>query len=476
VQIIHKVLLLIIIPIFLVQPQKKNSLRTHNFSGTVPVTIAGVITLGQTDYKIAKVGFGATGMVEYFLPISSPTILGFRLLLGGQTVNGKDNVKIPAQFRTDMVTIGGGLTAGYSFNEIFFPYVYGGVSNIWFSPKDEEGNRLENNMLGVYSTTAISYDGEIGTRVKLVDMLSLLFSIGVHFTQTDNIDDVAKGNFVDYYYSGRIGISLSLFGKKDYDGDGILDSDDLCPSNPEDYDGFQDEDGCPDFDNDKDKILDERDKCPNDAEDKDGYQDDDGCPDLDNDGDGIPDIKDKCPNEAENFNGFEDEDGCPDILSSTQKIIDSDKDGILDSADKCPDQAETINGFKDDDGCPDTVQVIDSVSTKEILLEGFNLFDWNSAVIKPTAYEELDKVVVLLENDPFIKWAVESYTDNNGVPDSLKLLSKERSKAVVLYFINKGLPSFMFKVFGKGSESPIADNKTLEGRMKNNRIVIKRLN
>lgn len=484
-QIFNKLFLLFLLPIFLVVPQKKDNVRTHNFSGTVPISVAGVITLGQTDYKIAQVGYGAVGMAEYFLPMSSPTILGFRFTVGGQTISGRDNVKIPSEFRTDILAVGGGLTAGYSVNDIIFPYVYGGVSNTWFSPKDLEGKRLINNQNGNYSRNAISYDAEIGSRVKLIDMLSLLFSMGFHFTQTDNIDDITRGSFVDYYYTGKVGISLSLFGKRDYDGDGVLDSDDLCPSNPEDYDGFQDEDGCPDFDNDNDKIPDERDKCPNDPEDKDGFQDEDGCPDLDNDDDRIPDVIDKCPNEAENINGFEDEDGCPDIMSSIQKLIDSDKDGVPDNIDKCPNQAETINGFKDDDGCPDTVQVIDTLTTKhtlidtastnEILLEGINLFEWRSFDIKPTAYEKLDKVAALLENDPFIKWAVDSYTDNNGVQDSLKLLSQDRARAVVRYLINKGLPSFMFKIYGKGGESPIADNKSLEGRLKNNRIVIRRL-
>ena len=32
----------------------------------------------------------------------------------------------------------------------------------------------------------------------------------------------------------------------DTDGDGIPDVDDACPTLPEDYDGFQDSDGCPD--------------------------------------------------------------------------------------------------------------------------------------------------------------------------------------------------------------------------------------
>ena len=41
-------------------------------------------------------------------------------------------------------------------------------------------------------------------------------------------------------------------------------------------------------DRDGDGIPDDVDKCPNEPEDKDGFQDEDGCPDLDNDGDGIP--------------------------------------------------------------------------------------------------------------------------------------------------------------------------------------------
>lgn len=65
----------------------------------------------------------------------------------------------------------------------------------------------------------------------------------------------------------------------DADGDGIPDDVDECVEEPEDFDGYQDEDGCPDPDNDGDNILDADDICPLDAEDVDGFQDEDGCPD-----------------------------------------------------------------------------------------------------------------------------------------------------------------------------------------------------
>ncbi|CAN5381617.1 hypothetical protein BH11MYX1_BH11MYX1_17260 [soil metagenome] len=98
-------------------------------------------------------------------------------------------------------------------------------------------------------------------------------------------------------------------------------------------------------DSDHDGIPNDVDKCPDEAEDKDGFEDEDGCPDWDNDGDGIADSKDKCPNVPEDRDGFEDDDGCPEI--------DNDKDGILDRFDHCPNEPETINGIDDEDGCPD---------------------------------------------------------------------------------------------------------------------------
>jgi outer membrane protein OmpA-like peptidoglycan-associated protein len=160
----------------------------------------------------------------------------------------------------------------------------------------------------------------------------------------------------------------------DTDGDGILNDDDACPEKPEDFDGFVDEDGCPDPDNDEDGILDPLDKCPNEPEDVDQFEDEDGCPEVDNDkdtvldvddkcpntpgpvenkgcpledrdGDGIVDKEDKCPDDPEDMDGDRDEDGCPDI--------DTDGDGLEDDVDKCPTQPEDKDGFEDEDGCPE---------------------------------------------------------------------------------------------------------------------------
>ncbi|MFO0612913.1 MAG: thrombospondin type 3 repeat-containing protein [Polyangiaceae bacterium] len=106
---------------------------------------------------------------------------------------------------------------------------------------------------------------------------------------------------------------------RDADRDGIPDDVDLCPTQPEDLNGREDQDGCPDplpqgrhGDVDGDGIADASDACPDVREDPDGFQDADGCPDIDNDKDGIPDAVDQCPDTPETRNGVADADGCPD--------------------------------------------------------------------------------------------------------------------------------------------------------------------
>jgi len=69
-------------------------------------------------------------------------------------------------------------------------------------------------------------------------------------------------------------------------------------------------------DRDKDGNPDGADACPDEPEDVDGFEDSDGCPDPDNDEDGIIDEMDECPDEPESFNDVEDEDGCPDSAVS----------------------------------------------------------------------------------------------------------------------------------------------------------------
>jgi hypothetical protein len=200
---------------------------------------------------------------------------------------------------------------------------------------------------------------------------------------------------------------------RDRDGDGYIDFYDRCPDEPEDWDGFQDGDGCPDPDNDGDGIPDVVDKCPNEPEDKDTFQDEDGCPDPDNDGDGIADLYDACPNEKEDGLGKRPTDGCP---SSTE---DADGDGIPDAVDKCPDEPEDKDGFEDDDGCPDydndgdgIPDAYDACPNEPEDLDGFEDDDGC-----PDPDNDHDGIPDTLDKCPNRPETINYYKDEDGCPD-----------------------------------------------------------
>lgn len=284
---------------------------------------------------------------------------------------------------------------------------------------------------------------------------------------------------------------------QDRDHDGVSDELDGCPDEPEDLDGFKDDDGCPDPDNDGDAIADRDDKCRDLAEDVDGFEDQDGCPDLDNDQDGIPDTTDRCPNEPEDFDGEADTDGCPDLIK------DSDNDGIADDVDRCPLQAEDVDGFQDDDGCPDLDNDLDGIPDvndkcpnapevfnglqdedgcpderpigQQFILKGVN-FESGSAVLTPDSYRVLDEVVRSLMAKPDVKVEILGYTDNVGKASFNLGLSERRAEAVKQYLVNAGVDAARVTTKGYGEENPVAGNTTPEGRAQNRRIEFKRLN
>jgi outer membrane protein OmpA-like peptidoglycan-associated protein len=284
---------------------------------------------------------------------------------------------------------------------------------------------------------------------------------------------------------------------QDADQDGIRDNEDKCPNEPEDFDNFEDTDGCPDLDNDHDGIADLKDKCPNDAEDVDGFEDLDGCPDFDNDKDMVVDTADKCPIVAEDIDGFEDTDGCPDF--------DNDRDGIADSSDQCINLPEDKDNFQDRDGCPDTDNDLDIVpdsvdncpdvpgdidnngcpkpeekpKAKEIqrgrvILRGVN-FEFGSANLTQDSYAILERVRDSLIEWPEVKIEIMGHTDSVGGSLANRRLSQLRSEAVRDYLVSQGVSPDRLIAIGKGEEEPIADNTTSEGRQMNRRVELHRI-
>ncbi len=254
----------------------------------------------------------------------------------------------------------------------------------------------------------------------------------------------------------------------DNDKDGIVDLEDSCPLIPEDKDGDEDLDGCPEADRDSDRdgdgILDPVDQCPDEPEDRDGFEDDDGCPDPDNDKDGILDVDDACPMDPEDKDGFEDEDGCPDP--------DNDRDQILDVDDKCPNEPETYNGHEDEDGCPDKGNVI--IDGSDIVILEKIQFETNKANIRPESREIIRAVVATLKHHPeFLVVEVSGHADERSSDEHNLRLTKERAAAVVDALVAQGIGKERLVSQGYGEYCPLDPAHSVAAWEKNRRVDFK---
>ena len=239
----------------------------------------------------------------------------------------------------------------------------------------------------------------------------------------------------------------------DKDKDGIPDAVDQCPDQPEDFDGFADDDGCPDLDNDNDGIPDAVDQCPNEPEDFDGFADDDGCPDLDNDNDGVPDYADNCPDEA----GPAANAGCPEP--------DRDHDGVIDREDNCPDEP----GLVEFHGCAAPQLVSLKADKIEILDRVY--FKTGLAIIETRSYPLLENLAQVIAAHPEVGTVqVDGHTDDRGSASFNTKLSQERANAVVAFLVSRGVATERLTAKGFGPSRPIDSNKTERGRANNRRV------
>ncbi|MCB0742947.1 MAG: OmpA family protein [Ignavibacteriae bacterium] len=497
----HKHLGKILIIFFLATLLKaQDSVSTYYpYSNFITLTLGTGLTKGETDYPNSDIGFLGKGTVEYFIKSKTKFSVGLHLDGGFSQINGS-GIKsgAPKDFESQLFALGLGASLNYKLKNNLVPFIGLEMQSIWIDV-NQYSNPQNPNIKLITDKSAINFLTEVGLRYVISELISLNGSVGFNFVNADHIDGLNILNTKsDYFTTFNLSLSyaIDLSEQNDKDNDGISDSDDNCPYQAEDFDGFEDEDGCPEFDNDGDGIIDSKDKCPNEAEDFDGFEDKDGCPEFDNDGDGILDVNDKCPDEKEDFDGFQDEDGCPDL--------DNDNDGILDINDKCPNEAETFNNFEDGDGCPDTIPKatiieepkdeqpkIEKQETEqkiepqknsnkilvpsEFLLEGKSTFDSGSPKIKSSAFNALNQIAEQIKSNPGLKWRIEGHMDNSGTPFEVKALSTARANAVLEYMVSKGIPPTTFDAVGLGDQFPASSNSTAFGREKNRRVIIKRM-
>jgi OOP family OmpA-OmpF porin len=98
-------------------------------------------------------------------------------------------------------------------------------------------------------------------------------------------------------------------------------------------------------------------------------------------------------------------------------------------------------------------------------------FDFNKSDVKPESKPALDEVAKLLKGNPGMKVWVVGHTDSVGTLEANMKLSEERAAAVARALVTGyGISAARLKGMGVGPLSPVASNKTDEGRAKNRRV------
>ena len=138
------------------------------------------------------------------------------------------------------------------------------------------------------------------------------------------------------------------------------------------------------------------------------------------------------------------------------KPLDSDGDGVTDDKDQCPNTPK--GATVDARGCWTYAAVV--------------MYGFDSAEIKPEAFPMLDEAVLILKKNPEIKVEIDGHTDNIGPAAYNMNLSERRAKAVMEYFVDKGVEAERLTTKGFGLTMPAVSNDTEEGRTKNRRVTL----
>ncbi len=97
-------------------------------------------------------------------------------------------------------------------------------------------------------------------------------------------------------------------------------------------------------------------------------------------------------------------------------------------------------------------------------------FEANQTALLDASKEQLDLLVGFLSQFPDVEIMIKGYADSTGSIEFNQALSDYRAKAVAEYLTENGIASDRLSYKGYGTENPIADNNSPEGRKMNRRV------
>lgn len=108
---------------------------------------------------------------------------------------------------------------------------------------------------------------------------------------------------------------------------------------------------------------------------------------------------------------------------------------------------------------------------KKIILKNI-FFDFDKTTLKKESYQELNRLINFLRENPTVCIELSGHTDSMGKHDYNITLSENRALVAYNYLIKKGIPAKRLTHKGYGPDKPIASNNTDKGRALNRRTEI----
>jgi outer membrane protein OmpA-like peptidoglycan-associated protein len=108
-----------------------------------------------------------------------------------------------------------------------------------------------------------------------------------------------------------------------------------------------------------------------------------------------------------------------------------------------------------------------------VTLKGNVTFDFDSDVVRPALYPEIDRIADAMIRYPQTVSRIEGHTDSIGSESYNMDLSVRRAVAVKNLLIERGVEPSRLEAVGYGETMPIASNDTEAGRLQNRRVEIK---
>ncbi len=204
----------------------------------------------------------------------------------------------------------------------------------------------------------------------------------------------------------------------------------------------------------------------------------------DSDGDGLTDDE-EAKLGTDPFNKDTDGDGLTDgdevkIYKTNPLNPDTDFDGLTDGQEVLKHKTNPLDRDTDKGGVADGHEVIEDgtnpldPSDDLMLFEVYIQFDYDTTVIKPEYFQQLDQVVRVLTRNPQATAVIEGHADRR-VRSSEKYnqdLSERRAQAVQSYMVGKGVSADRTKAIGYGFSRPKVQPDLVNGNPENRRVEI----